>query len=34
MSDEYQALVKRLSAVGSLLSGIVLITILFMAIKP
>lgn len=34
MSAEYQALVRRLSMVGSLLSGIVLITILFMAIKP
>ena len=34
MSAEYQGLVKRLSTVGSLLSGIVLITILFMAIKP
>jgi hypothetical protein len=34
MSAEYQALVKRLSIVGSLLSGLVLVTILFMAIKP
>jgi uncharacterized membrane protein len=34
MSTEYQGLVKRLSAVGSLLSALVLITILFMAIKP
>jgi Predicted integral membrane protein (DUF2269) len=34
MSTEYQGLVKRLSAVGSMLSALVLITILFMAIKP
>jgi Predicted integral membrane protein (DUF2269) len=34
MSGEYQALVKRLSIVGSLLSTLVLVTILFMAIKP
>ena len=34
MSDEYRALVKRLSTVGSALSGLVLLTILFMAIKP
>jgi Predicted integral membrane protein (DUF2269) len=34
MSDEYQALVKRLSSVGTLLSALVLVTILFMAIKP
>jgi uncharacterized membrane protein len=34
MSAEYQALVKRLSSVGTLLSVLVLITILFMAIKP
>lgn len=34
MGAEYQALVKRLATVGSLLSGIVLVTILFMAIKP
>lgn len=34
MSAEYQALVRRLSTVGSLLSGIVLLTILFMAIQP
>jgi len=33
-SEEYQALVRRLSTVGSLLSAIVLVTILFMAIKP
>ena len=34
MSDEYRALVRRLSTVGSLLSALVLITILFMVIKP
>jgi hypothetical protein len=34
MSDEYRALVRRLSTVGSLLSAIVLITILFMVVKP
>ncbi|HEY4895721.1 MAG TPA: DUF2269 family protein [Solirubrobacteraceae bacterium] len=34
MSAEYQALVRRLSTVGSLLSVIVLLTVLFMAIKP
>jgi uncharacterized membrane protein len=34
MSDEYRALVRRLSSVGSLLSVLVLVTILFMAIKP
>jgi hypothetical protein len=34
MSAEYQALVRRLSTVGSLLSGLVLLTILFMAVKP
>ncbi len=34
MSDEYRALVRRLSAVGSLLSALVLVTILFMVIKP
>ncbi len=33
MSEEYQALVRRLSAVGSLLSALVLVTILLMAIK-
>jgi hypothetical protein len=32
MSDEYRALVKRLSIVGSGLSGLVLVTILFMAL--
>ena len=34
MSDDYRALVRRLSAVGSLLSALVLITIIFMVIKP
>lgn len=34
MSAEYRALVRRLSTVGLLLSALVLITILFMAIKP
>ena len=34
MSAEYQALVRRLSTVGTLLSVLVLVTILFMAIKP
>jgi hypothetical protein len=34
MGAEYQGLVKRLATVGSLLSAIVLVTILFMAIKP
>jgi hypothetical protein len=34
MSDEYGALVRRLSTVGSALSGLVLLTILFMALKP
>jgi hypothetical protein len=34
MSAEYQALARRLATVGSALSGIVLVTILFMAIKP
>ena len=34
MSVEYRALVRRLSTVGSLLSVLVLVTILFMAIKP
>ncbi len=32
MSDEYRALVRRLSSVGTLLSLIVLVTILFMAL--
>jgi hypothetical protein len=31
---EYRALVRRANAVGSVLSALVLITILFMAIKP
>lgn len=34
LSAEYQAVVRRLSTVGSLLSLLVLVTILFMAIKP
>lgn len=34
MSDEYQAVVRRLQRVGSLLSALVLVTILVMAIKP
>jgi Predicted integral membrane protein (DUF2269) len=34
MSDEYRALARRLATVGSLLSALVLITILFMATKP
>ncbi|HEX8714661.1 MAG TPA: DUF2269 family protein [Solirubrobacteraceae bacterium] len=34
LSAEYQAVVRRLSIVGSLLSLLVLVTILFMAIKP
>jgi uncharacterized membrane protein len=34
MSAEYQAVVRRLSAVGTSLSLLVLVTILFMAIKP
>jgi uncharacterized membrane protein len=34
MSVEYRGLVRRLSLVGSLLSTLVLVTILFMAIKP
>jgi len=33
LSEEYQALVRRLSTVGSLLSALVLITILFMTIQ-
>jgi hypothetical protein len=32
LSEEYRAVVRRLSVVGSLLSGIVLLTILFMAL--
>jgi hypothetical protein len=34
MSDEDRALVRRLSTVGSLLSALVLVTIIFMVIKP
>jgi hypothetical protein len=34
LSEEYQGLVRRLSIIGSLLSTIVLVTILFMVIKP
>jgi hypothetical protein len=34
MSTEYRALVRRLSSVGTLLSLLVLVTILFMAIQP
>jgi uncharacterized membrane protein len=34
MSDEYRALTRRLVLVGSLLSLLVLVTILFMVIKP
>jgi hypothetical protein len=34
MSEEYRALVGRLSRLGSLLSALVLVTILFMVIKP
>ncbi len=34
LSDEYRALVRRLSIVGALLSLIVLLTILFMVIQP
>jgi hypothetical protein len=34
LSSEYQAIVRRLSRVGPLLSLLVLLTILFMAIKP
>jgi len=34
MSAEYQAVVRRLSTAGTLLSVLVLLTILFMAIKP
>lgn len=33
-SDEYQAVVKRLQTVGSLLSLLVLVTIFMMAVKP
>jgi Predicted integral membrane protein (DUF2269) len=34
MSAEYQSLVRRLSTVGTLLSALVVVTILFMAVKP
>ncbi len=34
MSDEYRGLVRRLTLVGSLLSVLVLVTILFMVVKP
>jgi uncharacterized membrane protein len=34
MSEEYQAAVRRLTMFGSLLSVLVLVTILFMAVKP
>jgi hypothetical protein len=34
MSEEYQAIVRRLSTFGTLLSLLVLVTIVFMAIKP
>jgi uncharacterized membrane protein len=34
MSDEYRGLVRRLTRVGSLLSVLVLVTILFMVVKP
>lgn len=34
MSDEYRAVTRRLGTVGGLLSALVLVTILFMAIKP
>jgi hypothetical protein len=34
MSDEYRNLVRRLTLVGSLLSVLVLVTILFMVVKP
>jgi Predicted integral membrane protein (DUF2269) len=34
MSEEYQAVVRRLQVVGSLLSVLVLVTIFFMAVKP
>jgi Predicted integral membrane protein (DUF2269) len=34
MSAEYQALARRLATIGSLLSALVLITILFMATRP
>ena len=34
LGDEYQALVRRLQTVGSTLSLLVLVTILFMVVKP
>ncbi len=34
LSDEYRGLVRRLSIVGTLLSVLVLVTILFMSIRP
>ena len=34
MSDDYQAVVRRLATVGQLLSVLVLVTIFFMAVKP
>ena len=34
ISDEYRAVVRRITVVGSLLSGLVLLTVLFMAIQP
>jgi Predicted integral membrane protein (DUF2269) len=34
MSAEYQALVRRLSIVGTALSALILVTILFMVVKP
>ena len=34
LSDEYRALVRRLSVVGTALSLLVLVTILFMAMQP
>jgi len=34
MSEEYRALTRRLATVGTLLSGLVLVTILFMVVKP
>lgn len=33
-SDEYRAIARRLTVVGSIASGLVLLTILFMTIKP
>lgn len=34
MSDEYQAVVRRLATIGQLLSVLVLVTVFFMATKP